>query len=391
MDIIIRSIEWIIIFLMLYVTVFNLVLFIRERNNKKDLKKRNNQKPTVSVVIPAHNEERFIARCIDSVLGSDYPREKLEVIVVNDGSSDRTGEILNKYNGGIKIITREVSSGTRAGTLNDGLKYAKGEIIIALDGDSYIKKSSIKKLVNHFDDDVGAVAAAMSGHQRKNMNLLEKFQVIEYDVCIFIRKMLSAINGVYIVPGPLSAFKREIFDELGYFDTTAITDDQEMTYRVQSSHYKVIGCTDAEVYSELPQTLGDLFKQRIRWNRGSLQNLWRYKHLTRAEYGDFGVFVMPANYFFLVFLLFVLNRIAASLSHMFSAFDIIFYLDSVLAFSAIFIILAITSVYIGLKYVGKRIVSIPFIIFYVFVYGYLIPIFSIVAIAIHIANIKFKW
>jgi cellulose synthase/poly-beta-1,6-N-acetylglucosamine synthase-like glycosyltransferase len=113
---------------------------------------------------------------------------------------------------------------------------------------------------------------------------------------LFSRKLLSFIDSVPVTPGPFSMFRARVFSLVGGFDEHNLVEDQEICLRIQAANYKVKSSMDAVVYTEVPETMGELMKQRVRWQRGGLRNYWRYRFLIRPEYGDFGMFFVPLNY-----------------------------------------------------------------------------------------------
>lgn len=290
-------IEYTIAFVMLYATVLFVLLTIKYKEKiGKNQRLKKGWKPKISVIIPAYNEEKYIEACIRSVLNADYPKKKLEVIIVDDGSTDRTYWIAKSIKDKRLKVYRKENSG-KAASLNFGLAKASGEIIATLDADSYIEKDSIMKMLPHFDsDEVAAVTAAVKVKEDGKEGILKTIQKIEYMFVIFTRKLLSYIDAVPVTPGPLSMFRASIFKEIGGFDEKSILEDQEIALRIQSHNYK-IGCSiDANVYTEIPENLPELIHQRVRWHRGGLRNTIKYLNMISPHYGDFGIMIMPFNF-----------------------------------------------------------------------------------------------
>ena len=190
-------------FVALYMFFFFIILIFKNRNKMFEYPTAKKEY-RISVLIPAYNEEGTIRETIESVLNSNYYKERLEVIAINDGSKDRTAEIvkqlMKKYSN-LKLLDKQNSG--KADSLNQALKIAKGELIAVVDADSYPKKDSIKKLTGYFNDEkVGAVTSAVL---LKNKNkFIEKLQAIEYVVMAWTRKLLDFIDAVYVTNGPLS-------------------------------------------------------------------------------------------------------------------------------------------------------------------------------------------
>jgi cellulose synthase/poly-beta-1,6-N-acetylglucosamine synthase-like glycosyltransferase len=276
---------FVITFTLLYITN-------RERFGKKE--GRLSFEPKISVIIPAYNEEKCIEQCIESVLRADYPKEKLEIIVIDDGSEDGTYEKAKKYEKEGVRVYRKKNSG-KADTLNFGIKLAKGGIIAPLDADSYIMPYSIRRMLAHFDENTMAVASAVK--VRGARNLLEEIQRIEYLFALFSRTLAKFFDGIQVTPGPFSMFRKEVFEKIGGFDTKSLVEDQEIALRMQKHNYRISCSIDTDVYTEIPGTFRALMKQRTRWQRGGFWNVVKYAHLINPKYGDFGVFVLPFSVF----------------------------------------------------------------------------------------------
>jgi cellulose synthase/poly-beta-1,6-N-acetylglucosamine synthase-like glycosyltransferase len=239
--------------------------------------------PSLTVLIPAYNEEKVIRRTLESVLEASYPDK--EIIVVDDGSKDMTYLIAQEFtNKGVKVIHRP--NGGKATALNHGLLFARGEIIVIVDADSQICKNTLIELVKGFrDPDVAAVAGNIKVLNRKK--LLNKCQALEYIASINIyRRALDVFGSVTVVPGALGAYRREALVGGGVYDTDTLVEDFDVTIKALKSGKIVQASTSAVSYTEAPQTLKDLFKQRIRWYRGNFQALWKHRDaMYNSRYG----------------------------------------------------------------------------------------------------------
>lgn len=272
---------------------FTLVFF--EKNGKEGKKILNNKElPPVTVTIPAYNEEDTLAATIESALALDYPKDLLEIIVVNDGSKDKTEGIAKKFlNKGIILINQKNQG--KAAALNNALKLAKGEFFVCLDADSVVEKSALKKMLLLFDNEnVAAVTPVMK--VKNPANFLQKLQWLEYIMAVFLKNIMSSMNTVYVTPGPFSLYRKNVIEKLGGFDKEAIAEDMEIAYRLQNNHYKINQSNGGDVFTEAPRGIFSLYTQRRRWYKGSIQNILKYrKMLFNKEYGDFGLFQMPMN------------------------------------------------------------------------------------------------
>lgn len=289
-------IEYPIAFIGLFVAVLITLVYLQNINNIDKQKRRKTKwEPTVTVLIPAFNESEYIAACIESVLALDYPKEKLEIIVLDDGSTDNTAEIASRYaKKGVKVI-RKKNTG-KADTLNQGIRIAKGELIATLDADSYVSPYSLRRMLIHFDaPDVAAVASAVK--VREARNIIEEVQRIEYLYALFSRKIVNFLNAVQVTPGPFSIFRKEALLKVGGFDTKSLVEDQEIALRLQKHGYKINSSIDSDVYTEIPHNFMELMKQRTRWQRGGFWNSVKYLDMIHPKYGDLGMLVLPFGIF----------------------------------------------------------------------------------------------
>jgi len=298
-------------FFSLFTVLFFVLLFLRYR---KDLDSKPAQKgwtPQVSIIIPAYNEEAHIAKTIGSALSLDYPREKLEVIVVDDGSTDGTLSAAREYEkDGVMVLTQQ--NGGKGAALNNGLRHAKGELIATMDADSELMSGTLMELLPIFDDkEVMAVTPAIKVKPGTG-KLLVELQRIEYLMILFSRKLLSFIDSVPVTPGPFSMFRAEVFGKVGMFDEHNLVEDQEICLRIQAANYKVRSSMTAIVNTDVPDNMKDLLRQRVRWQRGGLRNYWKYKFLVKPEYGDFGMFFVPLNYISIIAFFLILGLLINS-------------------------------------------------------------------------------
>ncbi len=239
--------------------------------------------PSMSVLIPAFNEEKVLARTIETVIESTYPDK--EIIVIDDGSSDRTHQIARSYSDrGVTVIHRP--NGGKAVALNHGMLFASGEIIVIVDADSQICKNTLVELVRPFrDPEVAAVAGNIKVLNRKN--ILTKCQALEYISSINIaRRALDIFGSVAVVPGALGAYRREAMESSGMYDPDTLVEDFDVTIKALKSGKVVQSSSSAISYTEAPETVREFIKQRLRWYRGNFQAMW--KHHDAAFNARFG-------------------------------------------------------------------------------------------------------
>lgn len=269
--------------LVLYLNFLTLPLVIYHKLREARRPAAYTHLPSVSVLIPAFNEEKVLARTIETVIEASYPGK--EVIVIDDGSADRTYQIAQGFSGrGVKIIHRP--NGGKASALNHGLLFARGEIIIIVDADSQVCKSTFLELVQPFKDpEVAAVAGNIKVLNRDNW--LTRCQALEYIASINIfRRAFDVFGSVTVVPGALGAYRREVLESGGLYDPDTLVEDFDVTIKALKSGKVVQASSLAVSYTEAPRTVTELVKQRQRWYRGNFQALWKHHDAAlNARYG----------------------------------------------------------------------------------------------------------
>lgn len=257
--------------------------------------------PSITIITPAYNEEDSISDTIKALLEVDYPKGKKEILLINDGSTDKTLKIMKKFAekyGEIKILDKENSG--KPDSLNRAIAIANGELIAVVDADSYPAKDSLKKMVGYFEQDKNMAAVTSKVLVKNKNNFIEKFQDIDYRVIAWSRKILDYIDCVYVTNGPLSIYRKNIVKKVGGFNTKIVTEDIELTWNLMSKGYKTKMSYSAISYTSTPKTIRGWIKQRVRWNVGGFQTLNKYKNYFLRE-NLFGYFVL--TYVSLSFLL----------------------------------------------------------------------------------------
>lgn len=319
-------------FISLYFSIFWLITFQEKSSKiKAEQKKRDilSAYPFVSIIIPAYNEEETVQNTLSSVFNLEYPKDKYEIIIVDDGSTDTTSEKISevlKTNTQVAVAFHKQKNQGKAVAMNWGLTQAKGEFFACLDADSFVESETLKKMILFYSQhEENLVIVTPSMKVIKPQNLLQKFQRLEYILAAFLQRLMGHIDCIYVAPGPFSLYRTEVIKKLGGFDEQNITEDQEIAYRVQLHQFKIKQCPLAFVKTVPPKKVHDFYKQRNRWFKGTLLNLIKYKSLfLNKKYGDFGFFQMPLNLctFFLgiisiaFFSYFMLKPIYVFLSHL---------------------------------------------------------------------------
>lgn len=254
--------------------------------------------PLVSVIVPAYNEEKVIGRCVESILASRYPR--LELILVDDGSTDHTLSVMRRYENIPGVIVVSKPNGGKASALNAGLMRARGEIIFFVDADGVFTSHTIPEMLRGFDSP--RVGAVCGNDAPVNLNRLQT-RLISIQAHVgsgFVRRALATINCLPIVSGNIGAFRRSALARIGPFREDCIGEDLELTWRVHKAGYRVAFQPRAMVYAEVPSTLRALWRQRVRWARGLLQTARLHRDMFfNPRHGLFG-FYLPLNFFSMV-------------------------------------------------------------------------------------------
>ena len=230
----------------------------------------------VSVLIPCFNEARVIEASVRRVLESTAV--DLEVIVIDDGSKDGTGDIVeHAFAGEPKVKLLRLENGGKARALNKGLELAKGEFIVALDADTQFPKKTIARLVRWFEDDrIGAVAGNAKVGNR--INLVTRWQALEYITAQNLeRRALARLDAITVVPGAVGAWRAAALKQVGGYPPDTLAEDQDLTIAIQRQGWQVRYDQDAVAFTEAPESFRALAKQRFRWAYGTLQCLWKHR------------------------------------------------------------------------------------------------------------------
>ncbi len=297
MEPILNVIFYMFTFCAVYVQIFFLFTFLERR---KEIVTRLDDRPdrvypAVTIIVPCWNEESTIDGTVQSLLNLDYPKDKIEIYLVDDGSTDTTWQVMQKYNNtpGIQVFRKE--NGGKHTAMNLGIEKATTEYIGCLDADSYVTPSALKRMIPYFDNpEVMAVSPSIIVDQPKRH--IEWAQKIEYQLSVYIKKMLGLMNGIHVTPGPFSIYRIAVFKNLGLYRLAHKTEDMEIAYRMHSHGYRIEQCHDAVVNTKTPPTIYKLYKQRVRWIYGFINNTIDYRKLLfRRKYGAFALFTVPAG------------------------------------------------------------------------------------------------
>jgi len=296
------------LFIALYMT--SLLVFIWVPNRKNLFSYPFGKAVPVSIIMPCYNDSGTVAHALDSLLNLRYPKEMIEIIVVDDKSNDNSVEIVRKYvekySGRIKLIVHSKNSGGAASPTNTGIKAANYDFIAVTDSDSTPEADALIKMIGFLQGNEKVAAVTCAVMAKGADTFMQKLQMIEYSIISWSRKLLDCVDAVYVTPGPFALYRKSKLIEVGLFDTKNLTQDIEIVWRLKSYGYIARMCLSARVYSETPKKFKQWWKQRIRWNIGGLQCILKYKSFIFRN-GMLGGFIIPFFSFSLLLGLFGLG------------------------------------------------------------------------------------
>ncbi len=350
--------------------------------------------PSISLILPAHNEEGSIRQAIESVIETNYSNK--EIIVVDDGSTDRTYEFALPYakQGKIKLFKKESSSGSKAGALNYGITFATGDIIIVVDSDSLIERQSVYESIKQFTDpSVVAVSGnvkILSGDGGIN-NLLTRLQSYEYLLSFEIgRRFQSLTNTLVVSPGAFTGFRSNVGKEMGLFDIDTITEDFDFSIKLRKSGYKIVFSSKAVAWTFCPSTWRGWIKQRKRWSHGQVATL--HKHIDLFWKNRYGLSLIISVYDMIIMDIFLL------MARFFWFISIILYFpENIIYASFLTLILALIGEFSSIitasllsrkKHNLKKIYLSPFMVFF---YRPIYTVVRLIAYMIWFKNRKTSW
>lgn len=256
-----------------------------EMNNTNIKLIEDEKSPYVSILVPAHNEGKVIYKTVKSLILLNYPKDRYEIIVINDNSSDNTGEELDRVKKDVNgenlnvIATDKITGGKgKSNALNLGYKASKGEYIAVYDADNTTEKNALKYLITTIVNDESLAAVIGKFRTRnKEKNLLTRFINIE---TLSFQWMAQAgrwqLLKLCTIPGTNFVVRKSIIDSMGGWDTKAISEDTEISFRIYRLGYKIAFMPKAVTWEQEPETLKVWFKQRTRWAKGNIYVLLKY-------------------------------------------------------------------------------------------------------------------
>ncbi|MFG2408655.1 bifunctional polysaccharide deacetylase/glycosyltransferase family 2 protein [Streptomyces brevispora] len=252
----------------------------------------------VTVLVPAYNERECIANTVHSLVASDYP---VEVIVIDDGSTDGTADIVEAMRLPNVRVVRQRNAGKPA-ALNNGIAHARHDIIVMMDGDTVFEPATVRELVQPFADPrVGAVAGNAKVGNRDSM--IGAWQHIEYVMGFNLdRRMYDMLRCMPTIPGAVGAFRRDALDRIGGMSEDTLAEDTDVTMALHRDGWRVVYAENARAWTEAPESVQQLWSQRYRWSYGTMQAIWKHRRavIERGPSGRFGRVGLPFVALFMV-------------------------------------------------------------------------------------------
>ncbi len=286
--------------------------------------KKTDKFPFISMIIPAWNEEEMIGETLKSLLAAGYPKDKFEVIVVANNCTDKTADVVRTFKDkSVKLMEvfwdRRKFMNSKSHAENLALAKARGEIVGVMDADSIVTPDVFALMAPHFQNNaVGAVISTVKVYQPQNF--LEKIQWAEFIVGNLLKRLMSLLGVFFITSGACNLYRKDVLQKLGGFDEESMTEDAEVATRMLYNKYEVISQMNAVVYARAAKTVKAFHTQRLRWFRGLLAIMFKYRNvLFNKEYGALGfIFFLYLSIFGMlvlvdVLLVLTLVRLAANI------------------------------------------------------------------------------
>jgi poly-beta-1,6-N-acetyl-D-glucosamine synthase len=394
MDLFQQIILYFFLFVGIYFEVFILFTYIVHRKqikaDERRVFERECEYPSATIVVPVWNEETTVGGTIKSLLSLNYPKDKLKIVVVDDGSTDNTWHIIQEYAKQYpQIETYHKENGGKHTAVNYAVEHCTTELIGCLDADSFVDKDTLKKMACVFIDDPEAMAVTPAMKIDNPKTIIQSVQSIEYLFGILVKKVMAILGAIHVTPGPFTIFRRKMFDQIGKFRKAHNTEDMEIAFRMQANHLKIENVHNAWVYTTGPNTLKKLYKQRVRWTYGFLRNFWDYRFLfLNRKYGNIGLFTLPTAFALIIGVIFsiffLLKRFVMSLNSLFIQWQTVGFLKPDVELSLfyvstgwnIFLTIFVVFLMVSLIYTAQKLTKEPMHPHRVLVYFLIFPIIA---------------
>lgn len=259
---------------------------LRSSKRKKKLSFSGKKRlPTMSIIVPVKDEEKVVERLLKAISKADYPQDKKEIVIVEDGSIDRTGEICRKFADEhpcqVKLVRRSVSDG-KPSALKEAFKHVSGEIVAVFDADNIPESDFLLRAAKYFEDSSVAAVQGRLCVVNEDENVLTKFVSQEEALRCEAYMRGKDVLGLFVpLTGSCYFVRKGVLDSVGGWDGKALSEDMELAARLTKNGYKIRYASDVRSWQEYPATVSGFFKQRTRWFRGTMQISFRYASLLR--------------------------------------------------------------------------------------------------------------
>jgi len=283
------------------------------------LKKQESKKlfvPSISVVIPCFNEEKNISKCLSAIFGSDYPKNKMEIIVVDDGSTDQTIKIAKSFfKKGIHLRVIKGNHEGKSIALNLGIKASKNDFIVTIDADTFVDKGSILKLIQPLaKKEIGASNGSCKASN--DSSLISIFQGVEYNYNNLVRKGFSDFFGTGIwFFGAFACYRKSALVRIGFFKKSSLAEDMFTFLELYSAGFNVVNVFDAFAFTVAPDNLKDFISQRTRWWGGVLYSLFLNKNVFSIKSNPSVLFLFLNQFWWSFYALFALPLLIFQFSY----------------------------------------------------------------------------
>lgn len=365
--------------------------------------------PSVTFLVPCWNEEKTVGKTIHSILELDYPRDKVRVIAIDDGSLDHTYSIISSFaKKDERVMALTKPNGGKYTALNLGLSHVDTDLVACLDADSTLAKNAMSVAAQYFKDpEIHALASCMQLRDIKS--IWQRAQAVEYMLSVFMRKAYSTIDAIQVMPGPFSVFRTNVFEKVGHYEHAHNAEDFEMTLRLHNNHLKIANAHKAYVYTVGPSTLRGLLRQRVRWIQGFLENAWDYRHMFFSKkYGHFGFFTLPVAVIFIFYVIYGVSYTVLKFIELWYAkvqsymavgihlpkfhFDIFYITTDVFLFQTIFLLTILAFVFTVSRGITQdKNPIVPNFAIYFLVYPFVLPVFVFIAVYKFLFKKENKW
>jgi cellulose synthase/poly-beta-1,6-N-acetylglucosamine synthase-like glycosyltransferase len=397
---------YILFFVALYFEVFMLLSYLLTQSETTDMK--HAELPSVSIIVPCFNEELTLSATMHSLLALEYPTDKLQILVVNDGSRDGTLAVAQSFVHHHNVRVFDKPNGGKHTAMNYALSHITTDLVGCLDADSVVDSQALNAIVPVFADT--RVAAVTPGILTKRPStVIQHMQDAEYRLSVFNRFTLAALGSAFITPGPFSIYRTTVVQDMHGWVHGHATEDLEMALRIQQAGHLIANAPHAIVYTSSPKTFKALYKQRVRWTYGFLRNAIDYAHMFgNARYGNLSLIILPTALLSIFTAIFFAVRVTyfmiMSLSHAITRWQILgwqlpswgmnwFYMNTSMLIFLVVCAVCLVIVLIGIgthMITGQRRVPMGTALF-VLLYSFIVPVWLSAAVVRALFKTGVRW